>query len=192
MQVNLAEIASADVANLLPKAGILYFFFHWHSAEGPQAEDAGLVLFHRGGEQRLRRVAAPAELHSGGRFRGFELTPHLEWTIPKCDSTNYHFPFWDNLDYLVAQAQGFEDGWGPARVHRLLGHPECLQAAGLSKTDALLLQLSSDGPAIVEGMAASPETGMIWGDGGRIYYIISKTDLKEHNFGNAWAVMEDQ
>src|SRR5437870_423220 len=40
MQLNLTEIASADVANRLPKAGMLYFFFHWHDADEPDAPDA--------------------------------------------------------------------------------------------------------------------------------------------------------
>src|SRR5262245_40738955 len=73
MQINLAEVAFADVANDLPKAGMLYFFFHWHPADRPSAPDAGFVLFHEDCEQGLRRTEAPADMHSGGRFRGFEV-----------------------------------------------------------------------------------------------------------------------
>jgi hypothetical protein len=47
-QINLAEVAFADVLNVLPKAGMLYFFFHWHGADKPEAPDAGVVLFHKG------------------------------------------------------------------------------------------------------------------------------------------------
>jgi uncharacterized protein YwqG len=193
MQVNLAELASTNVANLLPKAGMLYFFFHWHSADEPDAEDAGLVLFHGGGTRRLLCVQAPADMHTIGQFRGYDVTPHLEWTLPPlCNSTNCHLNFWDNLDYLVYKAQGFDDGWGPAPVHRMLGHPEFLQADGLSEGDVLLLQVSSDCPAGIEGVEPYPETGMMWGDVGRIYYGISEADLKARQFGNVWAVLENQ
>jgi uncharacterized protein YwqG len=193
MQVNLAEIVSADVANLLPKAGMLYFFFHWHSAAEPDAEDVGLVFFHGGGEQRLRRVVAPADMHPAGHFHGFDLTPHLEWTLPRlCDDTNCQLKFWENLDYLVYKAQGLDDGWGPAPVHRMLGHPEFLQSDGLAEGDVLLLQVSSDCPAGLEEVGPYPETGMMWGDVGRVYYGIREADLKARHFGNVWAVMENQ
>jgi hypothetical protein len=32
---------------------------------------------------------------------------------------------------------------------------------------------------------------MVWGAGGRIYYIISEADLKARHFGSVWGVMED-
>lgn len=192
MQVNLSEVAASDVANLLPKAGMLYFFFHWHAAEEPKAPDAGLVLFHEGSAQGLRRVEAPADIHSAGHFRGFDLLPRLEWTVPRCDGTNYELSFWDNLDDCVAEVQGLDVGWGPAPVHRMLGHPEFLQADGLSQGDALLLQVSSDCPAGLSSVGPYPETGMMWGDVGRIYYIISEADLKARHFGSVWAVMENQ
>jgi hypothetical protein len=70
MQVNLGEVASADVATLLPKAGMLYFFFHWHAADEPDAPDAGVVLFHSSAEQGIRRVEAPADMHPAGRCSG--------------------------------------------------------------------------------------------------------------------------
>jgi hypothetical protein len=181
MQVNLTEVAPADAANLLPTAGMLYFFFHWHPADEPQAPDAGLVLFHNGGEQGLRRVEAPPDMHSGGHFRGFDLIPRLEWTIPNCDDTNYQLDFWNNLHSRVAVAQGLEDPWGPVPIHRMLGYPELLQADGLPEGYVLLLQVSSDYPV-----------GMQWGDCGRIHYIIGDADLKAQNFGETEAFLEDQ
>jgi len=192
MQVDLSEVASADGANLLPKSGMLYFFFHWHEAERPEVPDAGLVLFCNDSKQRLHRTEAPADLHSAGHFQGFELAPRLEWTVPCCDDTNYQLGFWDNLNSRVAEVQGLEDGWGPAPVHRMLGFGEYLQAPGIAEGYQLLLQVDSDSPGGISGVGPYPETGMLWGDCGRIYYIISETDLKAQYFGNVWAVLEDQ
>jgi hypothetical protein len=191
-QIDLAEVAFADLAKLLPSAGMLYFFFHWHPADEPDAPDAGFVLFHKGGERPLRRTEAPADMHSGGHFRGVDLLPRLEWTVPSCDDTNYNLPFWDNLDYRVAQVQGLEDGWGPAPAHRMLGYPEVLQFWELAEGEQLLLQLCSDGPSGIPEMGPYPETGMMWGDGGRIYYLMPESDLKSQHFGKVWAHLEDQ
>lgn len=74
-QVNLAEVAAFALANLLPKTGIPYFFLHWHDADKPEDSDAGLILLDEGGEQSLRRIEAPADLHALGRFHGFDLAP---------------------------------------------------------------------------------------------------------------------
>jgi uncharacterized protein YwqG len=192
MQINLAEVASADVANLLPKVGILYFFFHWHNADEPDEPDASLVLFHRNVEQDLQRVETPADLHSAGHFRGFDLLPFLEWTVPDCDDTNYRLGFWDNLKVRVAEVQGLEDPWGPTPVYRMLGYPELLQGDELAEREKLLLQVSSDCPAAITEVGPYPETGMMWGDRGRIYYIIKEADLTSRYFGNVFACLENQ
>jgi uncharacterized protein YwqG len=192
MQINLAEVASADAANLLPKAGMLYFFFHWHNADEPDEPDASFVLFHRDDERGLQRVEAPADLHWAGNFRGFDLLPYLEWTVPDCDDTNYHLRLWDNLKAPVAEVQGLEATWGPTPVYRMLGYPELLQAPELAEGMELLLQVSSDCGAGFTEVGPYPETGMMWGDRGRIYYIISETDLKSQYFGKVFAFLECQ
>ncbi len=192
MQINLAEVSSADVANVLPKAGMLYFFFHWHYSDEPGELDASLVLFHKDDVQGLQRAEAPADLHSTGRFRGFDLLPCLEWTVPDCDETNYHLGFWGILKERVAEVQGWEATWGPTPVYRMLGYPELLQGDELVQGEKLLLQVSSDCQAGITEVGPYPETGMRWGDHGRVYFIIKEDDLKSQFFGNTFACLEDQ
>ncbi len=192
MQINLAEVAFADVANELPKSGMFYFFFHGHPADQPSATDAGFVLFHKQGERDLHRNEAPPDMHPGGRFQGCELLPRLEWTVPACHDTNYHLKLWESIDERVAQTQGFEAPWGPGPIHRMLGHPEVLQFWRLDEGQKLLLQVSSDCPSSVSEWGPYPETGMMWGDVGRIYFLISKTELQSQCFGNVWAHLECQ
>jgi hypothetical protein len=189
MQINLAEVAPADVAGVLPKSGMLYFFFHWHDQDDPEGPDAGLVLYHDGSGQRLERVEAPADMHSGGHFRGIDLIPRLEWTFRSCDGS---IEIWDDLEARVAEAQGLEPPWGPAPIHRMLGHPEALQFWDLGEGQQLLLQVSSDCPTGVSDWGPYPETGMMWGDCGRIYYLINDGDLKTRCFGDVWAHLECQ
>jgi hypothetical protein len=192
MQINLTEVVIADVGNILPRSGMLYFFFHWHSVDEPDAPDAGLVLFHPGDEESLRRTEPPVDLHPAGRFRGFGLSPCLEWTVPPCDGTNYQLGFWDSLNFRVAEVQGLQDGWGPAPAHRMLGYPEALQSWELGEGELLLLQVCSDGPALNSGEGPYQDTGMMWGDAGRIYFIILEKDVKSRDFGSVWAHLEDQ
>src|SRR5205085_10316026 len=56
LQVNLAAVAFADLEQLLPKSGMLYFFFHL----GVGDDDVAVVLFAQGTE--LRRTKAPVDI----------------------------------------------------------------------------------------------------------------------------------
>jgi hypothetical protein len=191
MQINLAEVAPINVAKLLPTSGMLYFFFHWHPEDEPAAPDAGFVLFHKDCEQTLQRVEAPADMHSGGHFRGFDLVPHLEWTVSdREDDHTDHLDFLDTLVKRVAEVQGLDFSWGPIPVYRMLGHPEIIQLWNLNEGEQLLLQVSSDCPSGFTEVGPYPETGMMWGDAGRIYYLISDDDLKSQYFGNTFAHLE--
>lgn len=44
----------------------------------------------------------------------------------------------------------------------------------------LLLQINSE----------EEETGMMWGDSGRIYFWIKKQDLLNRNFNNTWCILQ--
>jgi uncharacterized protein YwqG len=199
LQVNLAEVASADREQLLPKSGMLYFFFHGGVGE----EDVAVVLFAQGTEAGL--TTAPLDFPPDQLFRGFNLVPKLEWTVPSpgdlglMDHLKLGDEFqdralglWDELEDRVAAVQGYESpttyGRGYA-VHRLLGHAQFIQADGMGERHRLLLQVSSDADLAREGY---PESGIgaTWHDCGRIYYIISKEALKSHRFTKAFVTVE--
>jgi uncharacterized protein YwqG len=188
LQVNLAEVAFADLEQLLPRSGMLYFFFHG----GIGDEDVAAVLFAQGTE--LRRATAPLDLPPDEFYRGFNLVPNLEWTVPSpCDlGLADHFELWDELEDRVAAVQGYESPTAYGRgyaVHRLLGHAQFIQADGMGEVDRLLLQVSSDAGLSSYGY---PESGIgaTWQDCGRIYYLMNKESLKLHRFAEAFVTVE--
>jgi uncharacterized protein YwqG len=193
LQVNLAEVAPLDVESVLPRSGMLYFFYQTTVHEDHFDPDAELpfILFAPDVAAGLYRPEMPADIPSNQRYRGHELLPCLEWTVPSpADSGldeavfNEHLRFWDELEETVAAAQGLEHARGPAPAHRMLGHPQLIQSPGLADGTRLLLQVDSDVGR------RWPKTGMIWGDGGRVYYLIGEDELRAHNFSKPWAIME--
>jgi uncharacterized protein YwqG len=186
MQINLAEVASFDHAKVLPSSGMLWVFFHWEE-EWQEGEETSYVLYAPGPMRKLRRLEPPDDLPGSKCYRGLALVPSLEWTVPSPADTgldeglvNEHLGFWDELEQRVSQAQGFGPHYEPR--HRLLGHPQLIQSPGLADGTRLLLQVDSDCHLRDKGC---PETGMTWGDAGRIYFLIDEGELKAHQFVRA-------
>jgi hypothetical protein len=191
IQVNLAEVVFADREQLLPKSGMLYFFFHLDE-EGD--EDVTAVLCAQGTE--LRRATVPRDLPADQFYRSFDLVPELEWTVPSPSDLGAlaaeHLDLWNELEDKVAAAQGYDSPstYGPGwAMHRLLGHAQFVQHSGMGVGERLLLQISSDAQLSECGY---PESGIgaTWHDAGRIYYLISEEALKAHRFAKAYAHVE--
>jgi len=193
MQINLSEVSPFDVAGLLPKAGMLWFFFHWTDEFNSEVP---FILHRKRIPRRLERRDWPADLPEESRFRGLELEPRLEWTIPSLadsglaeDVYQQHYDFWEAVEERVSQVQGFGQPCMATPTHRLLGHPQLIQGPGLADGTELLLQVDSDPPRRLKGR--HPETGMMWGDCGRIYYLIGEDELKTRRFAEEpWTFVE--
>jgi uncharacterized protein YwqG len=198
LQVNLTEVRPYDLDRHLPACGMLYFFYLdviERFCLSPRPDEIIRVLFIPDNKE-LRRVSAPANLPPDCVYRGFTLSPRLEWTIPE------PFDLWKaeieqkdiesqleqwsdlidcpSLQTEAAELQGFAPHSEPK--HRLLGHPQLIQS--FCTGARLLLQVDSDytwrDPRL-------PQTGMMWGDAGRIFFYISQEDLAEHRFETVWA-----
>jgi uncharacterized protein YwqG len=190
MQINLAETAPFDPADALPKESMLYFFFYWED-DYPGEGDTAFVL-HSPSASPLRRSTPPHALPQERLFRGLDLLPKLEWTVPSINDVGLHeavigrhYRFWDDVFERVAEVQGVEPANGGGVAHRLLGHAQFIQSPGMADGTRLLLQVDSDCRE-----EHYPHTGMTWGDSGRIYYRLSDEELRRHDFGAADAVME--
>jgi len=189
LQVNLAEVAPFDAEKVLPKKGLLSFFFFWDEYTDPGDEEAFIL---RSDVTDLRRVEAPDDLPAEQRYQPLELKPVLEWTVPTLADAGVLSPearfeygafnllqFADGAVMLAAEAQGFiHPSHADAVVHRLLGHPQLIQSPGLADGTRLLLQVDSDTSR--SGRGKAPQTGMTWGDSGRLYYLISDDELRSH------------
>lgn len=184
-QVRLAEVAPFDEEQLLPKVGMIYFFYR------PDLDDASRVLFFPTPDLVLRRAELPPELPPDQVYRETEVVPHPEWTVPTWEEpgledslVSEHLDLWHQLEDKVAEVQGLP--WHAVSKHRLLGYPQLLQAPSLAEGCRLLLQVDADYNGSGEG------NRMMWGDLGTVYYIIAEQDLRAHKFEAASAFWETQ
>jgi hypothetical protein len=185
-----------DVANVLPKSGLLSFFYFNDPDDWPG--DVAFILQSK--TANLRRLGWPDDLPANRRYRPLALTPCLEWTVPSIQDSGFtseevhsgfsHFDFFEDVVNLVAGAQGFSNpNEGAAVAHRLLGHPQLIHSPGLADGTRLLLQVDSDPPEF--GGPDLPRTGMTWGDCGRIFYLISDDELESHRLAEKpWVLWE--
>ncbi len=211
-QVNMADVAGYDLAGALPQTGLLSFFYDARQETwgfDPQDRGSWRVLFFEGDPSTLRRAEPPKNLPKECRFRQCQVTFSTELTLPPWESI-----FMERLELTEKETNAYFDllerTSGEADlVHRLLGHPnpiqgemqlECQltfhgvytgnssgyedpQQAELEKGASnwqLLLQIDSD----------EENAGMMWGDGGRLYFWIRNDDLKKRDFENVWIVLQ--
>jgi uncharacterized protein YwqG len=179
MQANFAEINTCDIERRLPSAGLLYVFFEWDD-DVPVLEEQHRLLFD---EQYSQLVSQefPSDMNDEARFKKFSLKLHLEWTIPLPDEIGlgeFHqndldlLEFWDQAPEMLEDFQGLGPFW--KSKHRFLGNPDFIQSPGLADGSLLFLQMDSDPPL---GSDNDLRTGMMWGDGGTIYWISDEATL---------------
>lgn len=188
LQIRLSDVPRHLVPEECPERGMLWFFYDavgqpW-SNDGRDA-DGTRVLYHPS-EDDLRRTPPPRpERHRSNRRRvasPCRVRIHEEWTLPEgpeIEEVGDLDAFFERHHALSARlADGDQDP-----EHRLFGHPKSIQGevidyATTAGWDRLhLLQLDSD-----DRRGSSP--GWMWGDGGRLYFVIRRDDLAARDFTN--------
>ncbi|MBO0823759.1 MAG: DUF1963 domain-containing protein [Actinobacteria bacterium] len=206
-QVNLAEVAPYDLEAVLPKDGLLSFFYEavaqpWGFDPADHGSAAVLYTPPNAGTERRSH---PAGLTSEGVFPSIGLRSRAELTFAPWESFVVE-ALGMSRDEGFAYADTF--GTGDQTIHRLLGHPDPVQgdmqlecqlvtnglycgnltgyrdprAAGLRDGAAqwrLLLQVDSQ-----------DEAGMMWGDLGRLYYWMRHSDLLARDWELSWLILQ--
>jgi uncharacterized protein YwqG len=217
---SLAFVAQLDLATLpqvpdlpLPRTGSLSFFYEGgENAWGFSADDEGssMVLYMPEPLGSFPLRSLPADLEDHLRFTGVTLLPQpVELSVPSLqdqvlddlamspEEREAYYEFQTNLEQS-----------GAGCIHRIGGYPDCVQgdpkleahlvSQGLycgdqsgyktgkqrglfpgAKDWELLLQVDSDDKA-----------KMMWGDVGRIYFLIRKSALAQRQFEKTWVVFQ--
>ncbi len=209
-QIDLSAIPKTAAARILPTEGMLYFFYDQEqSTWGFDPKDRGSwrIIF-TDEKDEMRSLSAPSGLSEAYIYK----EKYLEF------SEVLTYPDWQDdrigkLDLSDAQSDAYFDlcssVFNHQPSHQLLGYPSpvqgndmdlesqlvsnglyCGDATGYNDPKAkelesgrlewmLLLQLDSD-----------DDTGMMWGDVGKLYFWIRKDDLKNRNFDNVWMILQ--
>jgi uncharacterized protein YwqG len=184
-QLDLARLGICDGLPL-PGSGSLFFFCdaeYLPAGSDPCDVNDGIKVVHTPtslSDNGLRMP--PPGLNAEYVFKSFSLKPTLDLTAPAQDTWEIeclHLSDAESCAYGELFAQVCASN---GSVHRIGGHPNLVQysqlefTGGAGATDwRLLLQLDSENDA-----------GMVWGDQGRLYFMIREQDLKSLSFEKAW------
>lgn len=184
-QLDLARLGSCE-GLLLPESGSLFFFCDAEYLPEPSdpndVNDGIRVIYSPASLSDNALRTPPLGLKSEYVFKSLSLKPTLDLTAPAQDA-------WEIRSLHLSNAES--DAYGElfthvcasdGSVHRSGGYPNLVQFGQLECTDdagdadwQLLLQLDSEDDA-----------GMMWGDAGRLYFMIREQDQKSLSFDKAW------
>jgi uncharacterized protein YwqG len=163
-QLDLRQMAAHDVQGLLPRGGMLSFF-----------------------------------------YAAIGLSPEAELTFTPWESSTL-----DGLGMTRGELDAYADVLpsGDGAAHRLLGHPDPLQgdmqlecqlvphglycgdASGSRDPRAARLRPGAADWRLLLQVDSQDETGMMWGDVGRLYYWIRREDLAVGDWDGTWLILQ--
>ena len=199
---SLAELPEVDGLSL-PREGALFFFYDADDQPwgfDPQNKGCARVVYDPSPLTDHPVRPFPEDVEAEVRFKGLALTPSLEESWPSVDEIRHlELSEEEFVAYLSREDE---------LIHRVGGHPDAIQGG-----PRLMAQLVSNGlycgdsSGYNEGLArgldkgagdwllllqvcSEERAGMMWGDMGRLYFMMHKEDLRRRCFDNVWLVLE--
>lgn len=212
-QINLEEVSKYDLDNLLPKSGMLYFFYECESMTwgfDPKDNGAARVFYYKETEG----------------FISIDLPDDLENIIPELAiifSNRNSYPMFEEFEYYDNLECDFEDydnsleslgvNLNEDGIHKLLGYANIIQNEMLSQCERVKRGLycgdsESYGNTPQEVKEEIDKCAKEWillfqlstietsdfewmfGDSGNLYFYILKSDLENENFENIQFVVQ--
>lgn len=204
-QINLAEIEQYDYENLLPKSGILYFFYTAdQDAWGFDFKDKNRfkVFYYDGDFSNLKRNEYPENYSEEGKFKNCQLKFESEISLPTSDNEVYNKIKEDEMDLI------FEKILNEENINKLLGYSDIIQnemelecelvtngiycgdPSGYDNPKSKILEPNAKEWQLLFQLDSNEKAEMMWGDCGRVYFWIKKDDLKNKRFENCWLILQ--
>ncbi len=210
-QVDLGQIPAGFDRAGLPSTGMLYFFYDQEQSTwgfDPKDEGSWQVVYSAGVTGQEVARAAPAGLgeHSVYKERPVALTPvatYPNWEDARVEAlklTDRQLEEYMELCSLV---------FGGSPAHHLLGYPSpvqgndmdlecqlvshglyCGDLSGYRDPRAKQLEPGRADWMLLLQMDSDEDAGMMWGDGGLLYFWIRRGSLKEGRFDRAWMILQ--
>ena len=181
LQINCADIAALDKENLLPKSGMLYFFYQVSEQPWDNTTNGARVLYFDAPIAKLHKKNYPNNLTEEETITERALQFKVDISYPSFDDllglsqdSQYLIDHWD--EYTAAYERLAEDYLNDeAGTGFMMGYAELIQSSIVDnlENNVLLLQLDSD---------EENDDGVMFGDCGSIYYYLSRQDLIDRRF----------
>lgn len=212
-QINLDDLSKFEPASVLPPSGILSFFYSaTQETWGFDPKDKGSwQVYYFADTTNLQRTKIPNDLPDEGYYSSCSLFFFEELTLPPWESImveNLHLKR-EERDIFVDLSNHVYSSNGNDLINRILGYPDPIQgdmqlecqlaSNGLFCGDStgyqdprrkelepdsvnwqLLFQLDSE----------EENTGMCWGDVGRLYFWIHQKALFNKDFEKTWMILQ--
>jgi uncharacterized protein YwqG len=196
-QINLTEASQYDTENLLPKSGLLYFFYSAsQDAWGLdcQDKDAFRVIFWDGNFDELQRADFPNDLDDYARYKACTVEMKPEISLPSEGDEIYN-------DFTEDESYEFWENY-VGEMHRILGYPDIIQdnmevecetainkifySDQVERNEPKTLKSNAKEWRLLFQIDTNETSEMTWGDCGRLYFWIKKDDLLNKNFEKSW------
>lgn len=123
-QINLSEVSKFDTENLLPKEGLLYFFYNAEQdAWGfdPKDQNKFKVLYFDGNVSEINRVDFPPDLPDYSRYKPCAVVLKSEVSLPSYGHNIYN-------DFTSEEQDRFwEEIYNDGNLNKLLGYSDNIQ-----------------------------------------------------------------
>lgn len=212
-QINLADVAQYDTEGLLPKSGLLSFFYEMVTMEwGMTGDDRDFVkVYYFPDTSLLARREIPEEMEEEGFIPELRMSFENQISLPYPDNFYDEDFNWEEYEECCNEL-GYEfDEMGDRT--KLLGYPDVIQEPMEEDCEIVSRGYSSlspddpDGPPEEEladieekakewvllfqmGTIMTDEEEIMFGDCGHIYFWIKKDDLKAGNFDRIGFVLQ--
>lgn len=213
-QINLKDVAHLDEEGMLPKTGVLSFFYELETMTwGFTPEDKGAArVFYFPEEEELVADGCPMELDDSMILPELALEFRSQISLPDyaCFDTEGKYEY-DDYESCCAECGYTYDGWGERT--KLLGYPDVIQNPMEEECERVTRGYSCGSP---EDYAKIPDAEkadikekasdwmllfqmgtvsvdayeLMFGDCGHIYFWIKKSDLVNRDFEHVWLVLQ--
>jgi uncharacterized protein YwqG len=203
-QLNFEEVSKFDQSGLLPKQGLLSFFYctDQESWGFDPKDELSFKTIYSENVSEIERQDFPTDLESHSIFQPNLLTFASSLSIPTWEDDSIEGLIKDeDLDSFVEASRGSNN--------QILGYANCIQGTmelecqlvtnGLFCGDSKgyedprrkkLEEGKNDWVLLLQIDSEEDKTGMMWGDSGRIYFWIKKQDLLNKDFNKTWCILQ--
>lgn len=212
-QINLAELAEYDTENLLPKTGVLSFFYEMVTMQwGFDPADKGSArVYYFPDAAKLSFREFPSDMEDEAHIPELKINFEKHISLPFLENFYSDDVEWEEYEACCREL-GYEyDGMGD--VTKVLGYPDVIQNPMEEECEAVtrgyrrgcpedfkkiseaekedIREKAKDWTLLFQmGTISSEETEIMFGDCGHIYFWIKKSDLENKNFETAWLILQ--
>lgn len=212
-QFDCGALSAMDPAGLLPRTGLLSFFYEMESARwGYDPADAGCArVYWFDGSEPLRPAPFPHDLEEEFRLPRLRVQAKPDRSFASWEDFITRYPDQDEDTLFEDYIEAYEVMGGSGDCSKLLGWPDIAQdnmtlecelvsrGYNLGGLEDFPAQLAAQaGPQSVDGWQlllqldslAMDEFELNFGDDGALYFYIRTEDLKARRFDRVWVILQ--